>query len=204
MLISRDGRSPAIHPSARVATTAQIIGDVAIGAECFIDYNAVIASSGAPIRIGDRVIVLANSVIRSVGGLSRPSFAVEIGDRTLISPLCALSGCQIGCDCYIATNAMIFQGAVVGDACRVAASAIVHLRTVLPPGTRVGLRQIAVPAEAGFTIHADAQSARAALAQADFFKTVFDTESADQQELHSNVIAKLLLEVSGWTDEPVQ
>ncbi|HEX5503403.1 MAG TPA: hypothetical protein VFW96_12330 [Thermomicrobiales bacterium] len=88
----------------------------------------------------------------------------------MISPLCALSGCQIGRDCYIATGAMVFQGATIGDASRVVAGAIVHLRTVLPPGTRVGLRHIAVPDEGGFAIHPDARSARAALARADFFR----------------------------------
>jgi len=63
--ISRNGSSPATHSSAKLALSAQIIGDVMIGEHCFIDYNVVIESSGAPIRIEDHVIVLANPVIRS-------------------------------------------------------------------------------------------------------------------------------------------
>ncbi len=94
MLITRNGQSPTIHPSTSVASSAQIIGNVTIGESCYIDYNVVIESSGTPIEIADHVIVLANSVVRSVGGPSRSSFPVRIDDHTLISPLCALAACR--------------------------------------------------------------------------------------------------------------
>ncbi len=201
MLIKRNGRAPSIHPTARIAPSAQIIGDVTIGAECYVDYNVVIESSGAPIKIQDHVIILANSVIRSVGGSSRAPFPVEIGDNTLISPLCALAGCQVGHNCYIATGVMIFQGAVIGDASRVAAGAIVHVKTMLPPRTRVGLRHLAVPTENGFLITPDLQLARDNLAAADFFKTVFNEESPQQESLQTSVMSRLLQEMLGWNDE---
>jgi len=86
MLITRNGQSPTIHPSTSVASSAQIIGNVTIGESCYIDYNVVIESSGTPIEIADHVIVLANSVVRSVGGPSRSPFPVRIDDHTLISP----------------------------------------------------------------------------------------------------------------------
>jgi carbonic anhydrase/acetyltransferase-like protein (isoleucine patch superfamily) len=92
MLITRNGQSPTIHPSTLVASSAQIIGNVTIGESCYIDYNVVIESSGTPIEIADHVIVLANSVVCSVGGPSRSPFPVRIDDHTLISPSCALEG----------------------------------------------------------------------------------------------------------------
>jgi carbonic anhydrase/acetyltransferase-like protein (isoleucine patch superfamily) len=64
MIVERNGRSPSIHPSARVAPSAQLIGDATIGEHCYIDYNVVLESSGAPIQIQDHVIILANTVIR--------------------------------------------------------------------------------------------------------------------------------------------
>jgi carbonic anhydrase/acetyltransferase-like protein (isoleucine patch superfamily) len=200
MIVSRNGLTPAIHPSSVVAPSAQIIGNVTIGEHCYIDYNVVIESSGTPISIGNETIILANSVIRSVGGISRPPFPVHIGNRTLISPLCALAGCTVGSNCYIATAVLIFQGAVIGDNCRVAAGAIVHLKTVLPPGSRIGLRHVAAPTEGGFLATADIQQARDAIAQADFFQTVF--EEPQNNALHSAVMDRLLQEVSGWTDSP--
>jgi carbonic anhydrase/acetyltransferase-like protein (isoleucine patch superfamily) len=65
MLVSRSGIAPRIDPSARVATTASIVGDVTIGPECYVDYGVVIASSGPPVILGEGVTVLANAVIRS-------------------------------------------------------------------------------------------------------------------------------------------
>lgn len=199
MIVSRNGLTPAIHPSSVVASSAQIVGNVAIGERCYIDHNVVIESSGAPISIGNETIILAGSVIRSVGGTSRPAFPVHIGNRTLISPLCALSGCSVGSNCYIATAVLIFQGATIGDDCRIAAGAIVHLKTVLPPGTHIGLRHVAAPADNGFLATADITQAREAIARADFFQTVFETSPHDDA-LHSDVMDRLLEEVLGWND----
>jgi carbonic anhydrase/acetyltransferase-like protein (isoleucine patch superfamily) len=199
MIIERNGRSPSIHSSARVAPSAQIIGDVTIGEHCYIDYNVVIESSGAPIQIHDHVIVLANTVIRSVGGSSRPPFTAQVGDHTLIGPLCALAGCQVDRNCYIATGVIILQGAVIGDASRVGAGAIIHAKTVLPPRARVGIRNIAVPTESGFLATSDVEVARKRIAAAEFFKTAFDEE--EQEQLHGNVISKLLQETLGWSDQ---
>ncbi len=199
MIITRNGRTPSIASTAVVAPSAQVVGDVAIGQRCYIDYGVVIESGGEPVVIGDETIVLANSVIRSVGGANRPPFPVRIGRRTLIGPLCALAGCEVGSECYVATMVMIFQGAVLGDACRVAAGAIVHVKTSLPRGTHIGLRHIAVPTEEGFLATTDVRQARAALEKADFFGTVFD-ESPRDEDLRSGVMERLLREVAGWVD----
>jgi carbonic anhydrase/acetyltransferase-like protein (isoleucine patch superfamily) len=201
MLITRNGQSPAIHPSAIVAPSAQIIGNVTIGESCYIDYNVVIESSGAPIELADHVVVLANSVIRSAGGVSRPPFPLRIEDHTLISPSCSLVGCQIGRNCYIATGVMIFQGATIGADSRISAGAIVHLKTVLPPRTRVGLRHIAVPTANGYLITSDVQAAREQIAAADFFGAVFQQQEREQHVLQASVMEKLLQEVLGWHDE---
>jgi carbonic anhydrase/acetyltransferase-like protein (isoleucine patch superfamily) len=204
MLIRRNAQTPKVHPSVQIASSAQVIGNVTIGAHCYIDYNVVIESSGVPIQIEDHVIVLANTVIRSIGGVSRPAFPVHIGDHTLISPLCALAGCQIGRNCYIAMGVLIFQGAILGDAVRVGAGAIVHLKTQLPAGTHVGMRHIAAATEHGFLVSADVPTARAAIAQADFFETVFAEDGQDQGDLHSKVMMKLLQEVASWNDSVSQ
>jgi carbonic anhydrase/acetyltransferase-like protein (isoleucine patch superfamily) len=200
MLMTRNGQSPLIHPSTLVASSAQIIGNVTIGESCYIDYNVVIESSGTPIEIADHVMVLANSVVRSVGGPSRSPFPVRIDDHTLISPACALVGCQIGRNCYVASGVMVFQGAIIGDASRISAGAIVHIKTVLPSGTHVGLRQIAVPTASGYLITSDVQMAREQIAAVDFFSTVFQEQEQDM--LQTKVMAKLLQEVLSWHDEP--
>jgi carbonic anhydrase/acetyltransferase-like protein (isoleucine patch superfamily) len=203
MLIARNGQEPRIHSTAKVGLTAQIVGNVDIGADCYIDHNVVIESSGPPIEIEDGVIIFAGSVIRSVGGGSRPAFPFHIGQRTLVSPLCALAGCRIGRNCYVATGVVMLQGAVVGDGSRIGAGAIVHARTNVPENGRVGMRDVAAPTEDGFISTADVELAREAVARADFFETAFGAKAGDQTDPHEEVISKVLDEVHGWQDVPL-
>jgi carbonic anhydrase/acetyltransferase-like protein (isoleucine patch superfamily) len=202
VIVERNGQLPRVDPSARIAASAAIVGNVEIGPRAYVDHSTVIESSGAPIEIGGEVIVFAGAIIRSTGGSSRPAFPVAIGTRTLVSPLCVLTGCQVGGNCYLATAAIILQGAVLGDHVRVGAGAIVHATTTLPDQARVGMRHIAVPAPEGFLSTADIERAREAVANLDFFETAFEVADTDQERLHAHVIETLLEEVLGWRDEP--
>jgi carbonic anhydrase/acetyltransferase-like protein (isoleucine patch superfamily) len=94
---------------------------------------------------------------------------------------------------------MIFQGAVIGADSRISAGAIVHIKTILPPHTHVGLRHIAVPTASGSLITSDIQIAREQIAAVDFFGTVF--QEHEQDTLQIKVMEKLLQEVLGWHDE---
>ncbi len=200
MLIERNGEAPQVHASARVASSASVVGNVQIGARAYVDHGVVIESSGAPVEIADEVVVFAGAIIRSVGGSSRPAFPVRIGGRTLVSPLCVLTGCEVGANCYLATGAILLQGATVGDHVRVGAGAVVHATTVVPERARVGMRHVAVPTADGFLSTADVERAREAIAGIDFFETAFGAAGEDQAELHAQVMATLLDEVHGWHD----
>jgi carbonic anhydrase/acetyltransferase-like protein (isoleucine patch superfamily) len=204
MLVSRNGIAPRIDPSARVAPTATIVGDVTIGPGCCVDYGAVIASSGPPVVLGEGVCVLANAVIRSVGGHGRPAFPVAIGDESIVAPQAALAGCEIGERCYLATGVVVLQGAKVGRGSRVAVGAVVHAGSVLGRSSRVGLHSIAAPdGEHGALITADIDVARDAIARADFFGRAFALAQPDQEQLHRDAAARLREEAAAWTDEPI-
>ncbi len=58
MLISHQGKEPRIDPTAFVAPSATICGDVTVGADCRIMYGAVIIADGDRIAIGKKCIVL--------------------------------------------------------------------------------------------------------------------------------------------------
>jgi carbonic anhydrase/acetyltransferase-like protein (isoleucine patch superfamily) len=203
VLIDRNDMAPRVHASARIASSASIVGNVEIGAGAYVGHGAVIESSGPPVEVAEEVIVLAGAIIRSVGGRSRPAFPVRIGERTLVSPLCVLTGCRVGSNCYLATAAILLQGATLGDHVRVGAGAIVHATTVLPERARVGMRQVAVPTPDGFLSTADVERAREAVAAIGFFETAFGTTEADQADLHAEVMATLLEETHGWQDAQV-
>lgn len=208
MLITRNGQTPRIHETARVAPTAVVAGDVTIGAGCFVDHHVVVESSGAPIVLEEGVVALAGSVIRSTGGAARPAFSTSLGAYTLVSPQCSLVGCQTGARCYLATQTIVFQGARLGDGCRVSAGAIVHAGAQLPSGARVGLRHIAAPmSDGGVLITADIAAAREQIAAADFFQTAFgalDVGDQSQETLHEQALTRLRVELFSWTDEPVE
>ncbi len=201
MLFSRNDMTPSVDASATVAPSASVVGNVTIGAGCYVDYGAVVESSGPPVALGDGVLVMANAVIRSTGGSRRPPFPVTIGANTLVGPQSTLIGCRIGADCYVATAVIVFQGADVGDGSRLGAGAIVHARAVLPPASRVGFRHIAAPDGSGVRVTSDIDEARALVGPADFFGNVFDVHEADAVTLHRRVIELLQREVSEWHDE---
>jgi carbonic anhydrase/acetyltransferase-like protein (isoleucine patch superfamily) len=167
VLIGRNGTAPRAHPSATIASSATVVGNVEIGPRAYVDHGVVVESSGPPVEIGEEVIVFAGAIIRSVGGTSRPAFPVRIGKRTMVSPLCVLTGCEVGSNCYVATGAIVLQGASVGDHARVGAGAIVHATTVLPERMRVGMRHLAVPTADGFLTTSDVEQARELLAGTD-------------------------------------
>lgn len=204
MLIARNGVRPTVSATARIAATAVVAGDVTLGAGCIIDHGAVIESSGPRVYLEDGVIVMPNSVIRSVGGSARPAFEARIGPGSLIGPLSSLVGCRLGADCYVATGVMVFQGAAIGDGTRLGAGCVVHVGTRLPAKSRVGLRQIAAPGDAGRpVVTGDLDRARTAVAAGDFFGTVFAADDDDQQILHRRSIAAIAEEMTGWDDEPI-
>jgi carbonic anhydrase/acetyltransferase-like protein (isoleucine patch superfamily) len=184
MLVDRHGVSPQVAEDAWVASTAQLVGDVTVGAGCTIDHGALIVSGGPPIRLGTGVAVMPGAVIRSTGGQGRPSFPVDIGDDCLIGPQAALAGCTLGEAVYVATQVMVFHGATVGDGCRLGAGCIVHTKADLPARSRVGMRQFAIaqPNQAAL-VTGDLDTARTALARADFFSAVFDIDPGDRQDL---------------------
>jgi len=189
-------RDPVVAPDAFVASSAVLVGDVRVGAAAVIDHGALIVSTGAPIELGARVAVMPGAVIRSTGG-GRPAFPVTIGDDCLIGPQAALAGCTLGAAVYVATQVMVFHGAVVGDGCRLGAGSIVHTGARLPERTRVGMRQLAVPGPDGTAVvTSDLDEARALLAAADFFGKVFAEQApADLIELHQRSTAAVAAEI---------
>jgi len=133
------GRTPRIHPSAVIAPSAVLSGDVEIGAHCQVLHGAVITAEGGPITLGAHVIVMENAVIRATA--TNP---VHIGDHVLIGPMASLSGATVEDEVFLATGTRVFNGARIGTRSEVRINAIVHLRTELPPETVVPISWVAV------------------------------------------------------------
>ena len=133
------GVRPRIHPTAVVAPTAVVSGDVTIGPECQVLHGAVVTAEGGPITLGEHVIVMENAVVRASA-----ANAVHIGDHTLVGPMASISGAVVGAEVFLATGVRVFNGAVIGDRSEVRINAVVHLRTHLPERSVVPIGWVAV------------------------------------------------------------
>jgi carbonic anhydrase/acetyltransferase-like protein (isoleucine patch superfamily) len=139
MLIEHRGRGPRIDASAWVAPTAVISGDVVVGPGARVLHGAVLTSEGRQVSVGRNCVIMEQAVLRAAG-----RWPLELGDDVLVGPHAHLSGCAIGSGSFIATGAMVFNGARLGPSCVVALGGKVHLETELPADTFVPIGFIAI------------------------------------------------------------
>ena len=144
MLIEHQGRGPRVDPSAYIAPTATICGDVVVGAHSRVLFGAVVTAEGGPVVIGTNCIVMEQAVLR--GTRRHP---LSLGDHILVGPRSYLTGCTVEDEAFLATGATVFNGAHIGRGAEVRINGVVHLKTVLPAGATVPIGWVAVgdPAE---------------------------------------------------------
>lgn len=116
------GIHPRIDPSAFVAPSATVIGNVEIGAEASVWFGAVLRGDEPEhvISVGARSSVQDNCVIHvSAAG------ATLIGEEVTVGHGAVLESCTVGRRALIGMNAIVLQGASVGDEALIAAGAVV-------------------------------------------------------------------------------
>jgi carbonic anhydrase/acetyltransferase-like protein (isoleucine patch superfamily) len=138
-IVEHEAVRPKIAPSARVAPTATVCGDVCIGANTSIGFGAVIVAESGPVEIGANCVIMDAAVLRGV-----KHAPLTLGDNVLVGPRAYLSGCTVEEDVFLATGCTVFNGAHIGRKSEVRINGIVHLKTRLPEGSTVPLNWIAV------------------------------------------------------------
>jgi carbonic anhydrase/acetyltransferase-like protein (isoleucine patch superfamily) len=128
---------PAIDPSAFVAETAIIIGDVVIGPQSSIWYNCVVRGDVNSIRIGARSNVQDLSMLHITHrkGADDPGAPLIIGNNVTIGHCVTLHGCTLKDGCFIGMQALVMDRAVVGEGALVGARSLVTEGTIIPPNT---------------------------------------------------------------------
>lgn len=204
MLIEHRGKRPRIDPSAWVAPSAVISGAVHIGPESRVLHGAIISAEGASVAIGSRCVVMEQAVVRASGSRKR-SFPTTIGDDSLIGPHAYLTGCTIDERCFVATGAIIFNGAHLQRGCEVTLQGIVHVGTTLEPGTVVPLQHIAVGTPARIFAPAETESMQQALYAQNFWRLVFDIEREDRplEDIIAECLAKYSRGLGAHRDDRV-
>jgi carbonic anhydrase/acetyltransferase-like protein (isoleucine patch superfamily) len=109
MILSSGTKKPKIHPSAYIAPTATISGDVTVGSGCAVLHGAVITAEGAPVTVGADTVIMEHAVVKASGG-SATQFPVKIGERCIIGPHAYVVGATIETGCMIGSGAAIYNG----------------------------------------------------------------------------------------------
>jgi carbonic anhydrase/acetyltransferase-like protein (isoleucine patch superfamily) len=122
------GHLPSIAPSAYVAESADVIGDVEIGENSSIWFAAVLRGDIEPIRIGSSSNIQDGSVVHTMIGSP-----VVVGDWVTVGHRAVLHGCTIENHCLIGMGAILLNDVRVGEGSIIAAGALVPEKTVVPP-----------------------------------------------------------------------
>lgn len=127
------GHEPEIGENTFLAENATIIGDVKIGENCSIWYNAVLRGDVNSIRIGNNTNIQDGAVIHTLYDGSKNPSQTHIGNYVSVGHNAIIHGAIIEDDCLIGMGSTILDNAVVGTGCIVAANALVLSRQKLEP-----------------------------------------------------------------------
>lgn len=110
-----------------IAPGAYVGGDVTLGNQIGIWYNAVVRGDSGSITIGDKSNVQDNCTIHT-----DPGYNVVIGEKVTIGHNAIVHGCTIGDNTIVGMGSILLNGAVIGKNCIIGAGALVTGKTVIP------------------------------------------------------------------------
>ena len=173
MLIEHQGSRPRVAPSAYVAPTAVVCGDVLVGPACRILFGAVVVAEGGAVELGEQAIVMEQALVRG-----RAGHPAVVGRHSLVGPHAHVNGAVLGEAVFLATGASVFPGARVGAGAEVRINGVVHVNTALPEGAVVPIGWVAVGDPARILPPAAHDQIWAVQCQLDFVGTVYGIEPA--------------------------
>ena len=112
--------TPQLGEGSWTAPSADLIGDVRLGARASVWFAAVIRADNTPIIIGEESNIQDGAVCHSDAG-----FPLTIGARVTIGHQAILHGCTVHDDCLIGMGARILNGVVIAPECIVGAGALI-------------------------------------------------------------------------------
>lgn len=121
------GFTPQIGENCWLAENATLVGDLVMGEQCSVWFNAVIRADVNSINIGKRVNIQDGAVLHC----TYDKTTVDIGDNVSIGHNALVHGCKIE------SNVLIGMGSIVMDNCHIESNAIIAAGAVLLEGTRV-------------------------------------------------------------------
>ncbi len=122
-----NGKSPKIGADCFIAENATIVGDVEMGSQCSIWFNAVLRGDVHYIKLGNKVNIQDGAVVHCTY-LKSPT---TIGNNVSIGHNAIVHGCTIK------DNVLIGMGSIVMDDCIIESNSIIAAGAVVTKGTHV-------------------------------------------------------------------
>ena len=121
-----------IDESVFIASGAQIVGNVQIGKDSAVWYNAVVRGDSATVVVGKRTNIQDLACLHV-----DKQYKLEIGDGVTIGHSAIVHGCTVGNNVLIGMGAIIMNGAHIGNNCIIGAGALVTENVDIPDGSMV-------------------------------------------------------------------
>ncbi len=124
------GKVPTLGERVFLVASAEIIGDVTIGNDSSVWFNAVVRGDINVIRIGERTNIQDGCLLHVV----HDTHPLTVGSDVTVGHGAILHGCTVGDTCLIGMGAIVLDGARVGERSLVAAGSLVRMNDEIPPG----------------------------------------------------------------------
>ncbi|GAF05165.1 gamma carbonic anhydrase family protein [Saccharicrinis fermentans] len=125
------GFSPKMGENVFLAENATIVGDVEMGNDCSVWFNAVLRGDVNSIRIGNKVNIQDGSVLHTLYQKS----TIEIGDNVSIGHNVTIHGAKIENNVLVGMGATILDDAVIGENSIIAANSLILSKTKVEPNS---------------------------------------------------------------------
>jgi len=126
-----NGKEPQFGSNCYVAENATIVGDVTMGNECSVWFNAVIRGDVHYIKMGNRVNVQDGAVVHC----TYQKHPTNIGNNVSIGHNAIVHGCTVHDNVLIGMGSIVMDGCVVESNCIIAAGAVVTQNTRVETGS---------------------------------------------------------------------
>ena len=119
-----------IDNSVFIADGAKVVGEVEIGKNSSVWFNAVIRADLDSVKIGEASNVQDNAVVHT-----SKNFGVQIGNNVTVGHSAIVHGCTVGNNVLIGMGAIVLDGAVIEDNCIIGAGSLVTQGKLIPAGS---------------------------------------------------------------------
>lgn len=114
--------------SVYIAANATVVGDVQLGENVSIWYNAVLRGDSGTITVGAGTNIQDGAILHE---------QTTLGENCTVGHGAIVHGCTVGNNCVIGMGAIVLNGAVIGDNCIVGAGALVTGKMDAPAGSMI-------------------------------------------------------------------